>query len=348
MSDKSSNSVQYLVGDFHAKSMTLELIQFDPTHPNPTVLKSQTITSMQYPSLREYLTDFLSEFSSSEFWPLSALIAVPGAPYENKVTIEGCHWPEIVGDDLANEYNLRFKLVNSYVAVGNAMSSIDQGNITTIQHGDPDKMGSSIVVGLSDTLGECTIRAIRGHNGCVSQQIYEGHGGMKQFSPTNETEWDFYQFMMDEDPELREEYGYLPIERAICGNGIEKIYEFNCQRAKVEPQELTIWEIMDKGMYEDDEICQKSLNFLGKIYGNEVSNFAVDNIPTGGIYLVGQHSIYLKELLLKQCNNPFLDGYCSKGTEVNETLSKFPIYLVNTNNLVLMGAYIMMKNEIED
>jgi len=109
---------------------------------------------------------------------------------------------------------------------------------------------------------------------------------------------------------------------------------------------LSDLEIIDEGLNETDEICEKSLNFMTRIFGNEVSNFAVDTLPSGGIFLLGDKTHSLKDLLTKSNNNPFLEGYKSKGSEVNESLSKFPIYIVNTANLTRLGSYILLRNDI--
>jgi len=35
--------------------------------------------------------------------------------------------------------------------------------------------------------------------------------------------------MMNEDSEIAEDGGYLPVEKAICGDGILRIYKFMCE-----------------------------------------------------------------------------------------------------------------------
>jgi len=348
MSDKSTNKIYCLVGDLQLKSMRLQLVEYSLEHSAPKVIKDYEGHAECYPSIREYITDLLSEFTMTDLWPSHALLAVSGAPYENKVVISGCHWPEISGDELGNEFNIgSFKLINTYVAVGKAITTLNDSQTVQIQDGEPSKQGTSIVIGLSDELGESTIRAIRGHDGCITHQIYESHGGLKQFSPTNELEWEYFQFMMQEDAENNEDNGYFPVEKAICDDGIEKIYRFLCHFEKATPRNLSSLEIMEEGLKEIDDLCVRSLNFMVRIFGNEVSNFAVDTIPTGGIFLVGRITNFLEDLLVKSVNNPFMAGYRSKGSEINETLSKFPIYIVDTDNLILSGSYILLASEVK-
>jgi glucokinase len=102
-------------------------------------------------------------------------------------------------------------------------------------------------------------------------------------------------------------------------------------------------EILIKGMNKVDPICEKTVEFFLRVLGVEVSNFALETLPSNGIDLVGGYLSILSKMLKEQSGS-FMSGYLGKGQKVNEMLSKFPIYLVRKEDLVSSGCLIQLKN----
>lgn len=161
----------------------------------------------------------------------------------------------------------------------------------------------------------------------------------------NELEWEYEEFVMNEIPEIEEKYGYLPLDKAFCGDAISTMYKYFCQKEKINALKLVPGEILFKGMNKMDPICEKTVEFFLRILGVEVSNFALETLPSNGIYLVGGY-LSILGTLLKEENNSFMKGYLGKGQKVNEILSKFPIYLVKKEDFVSSGCLTEMKNFI--
>ena len=80
------------------------------------------------------------------------------------------------------------------------------------------------------------------------------------------------------------------------------INNFSCvltdYRAKKEPTEKDGKEILRKGLKKEDTICEEVLKFHAKLYGTEVSNFALDCLPYSGIFLVGAMTNAVYEFFL--------------------------------------------------
>jgi len=217
--------------------------------------------------------------------------------------------------------------------------------LISIQEGEMKSQGGSILVGVSQYLGECHVRTSRTADGEEKHQIFPTEGGLKKFSPTTEIEWEYEEFLLKEVPEIEEKYGYLPLDKAFCGDAIASMYKYFCQKEKKTTLKLVPGEILYKGMNKMDSICEKTVEFFLRILGVEVSNFALETLPTNGIYLVGGYLSILGKLL-KEENNSFMGGYLGKGPKVNEILSKFPIYLVKKEDLVSSGCIIELRNFI--
>jgi len=168
---------------------------------------------------------------------------------------------------------------------------------------------------------------------------------MKKFTATNEIEWEYEEFLMKEIPDIEEKFGYLPLDKAFCGDAISYMYKYFCLKENQKVQCMFPGEILIKGMNKKDSICEKTVDFFLKILGVEVSNFALETLPTNGIYLVGGYlSLLMKRL--QEPNNAFLGGYLGKGQKVNDMLSKVPIYLVKKEDLVSSGCLIELRKLI--
>lgn len=176
-------------------------------------------------------------------------------------------------------------------------------------------------------------------------QIFPTEGGLKKFTPTNENEWEYQEFLMSSSPEIEDIYGYLPLDKAICGDAIIHIYNFLCEKEKVKANNFSSGEILMRGMMKKDSICQKSIDLFLKFLGTEVSNFALETLPSKGIYLMGGYLSILKSYI-KQENSAFLNGYFGKGPKVNEMLAKFPIYFVPQEDLISSGCIVELKRFI--
>ncbi len=71
--------------------------------------------------------------------------------------------------------------------------------------------------------------------------------------------------------------------------------------------------IIQNGINETDQICQKTLHFMLELYADEISNVGIRNLTYGGIFMFGALSKDLKrELKKKNPNCPFMKGYYNK------------------------------------
>lgn len=105
-------------------------------------------------------------------------------------------------------------------------------------------------------------------------------------------------------------------------------------------------EIIQRGLAKSDPICQEVLNFFITLYAKEISNFALNTLPYGGIYLVGGLTNCVAEYMLKDSESPFKSAYFSKGKTINNVLEKFPIYIVKEKESGLLGAFVKAQKDV--
>jgi glucokinase len=340
MATGSETQVYSLIGDVGGTNTRLQLISYQSDSQKPTDVKTQFYKTREHASLKECIADFLKEFKGSEKYPQNATMAVAGAPYEGKVTLPNTTWPTLDQDELSKEFQISpFSLINDFVAIGYAMLKLNQDDLIVLNEAKKSDKAAMIVTGPGTGMGECIIQP---NNGIHS--VFGTEGGHKNFAPTSSLEWEYQNFVLEEYPEIKEKIGYLSTERAFCGPGIPNIYQFFCKKEGVKAETLTPEEINTRGLTKTDPICVKVLEFFSTLYAKEISNFALNSLPYGGIYLVGGLTNQVSEYLLDS-SSAFKDAYFSKGKVINNLLSKFPIYIVKAKELGLHGAFVKAQQD---
>jgi len=273
-------------------------------------------------------------------------LAVAGAPYEGRVTLPNTEWPTLDEKELEREFNISpFALINDFVAIGYSMIKLPKEEIVTFHEGKKSENATMIVAGPGTGMGECVIQPSGIIDGKANYHVFGTEGGHKNFAPTAKAEWEYLNFVLEEFPEIKEKFGYLSTEKAFCGPGIPNIYKFFCKKDGVEAREMTSEEIIKKALAKQDDQCIKVLELFSTLYAKEISNFALNSLPYGGIYLVGGLTNAVFEYLHSDPTSPFKNSYFSKGKVINSLLERFPIYIVKQKELGLLGAFVKAQKD---
>ncbi len=76
------------------------------------------------------------------------------------------HWPEISAIQISNHFEIpRVQLLNSTACASNEVLNTSKDELIVIQEGEVKSQGGSIVVGVSQFLGECHIISNRTPDG---------------------------------------------------------------------------------------------------------------------------------------------------------------------------------------
>jgi len=346
MTSQSENLVYSLIGDVGGTNTRLQLISFTSTSETPTEIKTHFYRTRGTSSLSECITDFLKEFKGTEKYPKNATLAVAGAPYEGKVTLPNAEWPTLDEQELEKEFNISpFALINDFVAIGYSMIKLPKEDIVTLHEGKKSENATMIVAGPGTGMGECVIQPSATVDGKASYHVFGTEGGHKNFAPTAKTEWEYLNFVLEEFPEIKEKFGYLSTEKAFCGPGLPNIYKFFCKKDDVQAKEITSEEIMKMALAKEDAQCVKVLELFSTLYAKEVSNFALNSLPYGGIYLVGGLTGAVMEYIQNDPSSPFKASYFSKGKVINSLLERFPIYIVKKKEVGLLGSFVKAQKD---
>lgn len=345
MASGNETQIYSLIGDVGGTNTRLQLISFTAKSEKPTDVKTRFYRTRDHASLTECIADFLSEYKGTEKYPHNATLAVAGAPYEGKVTLPNTHWPTLDEAELSKEFEISpFVMINDFVAIGYSMLKIPKEDMIVLNEAKKSENATMIVTGPGTGMGECVIQPaiIDGQN---TYTVFGTEGGHKNFAPTSKSEWEYLNYVLEENPEIKERIGYLSTEKAFCGPGIPNIYKFFCKKEDVKAEDYTSEEIIQKALAKEDRTCVKVLEFFCTLYAKEISNFALNSLPYGGIYLVGGLTNCVADYIMNDPTSPFKDSYFSKGKVINGLLSKFPIYVVKSQELGLLGAFVKAQQD---
>jgi glucokinase len=261
-------------------------------------------------------------------------IGVAAPITENEIKVTNSRWPKFNITDIQNMYpKIKIQFINDFEASAHGLLSLDDSSLLQVNQQAPVPGATKIVIGAGSGLGECFLTKSPGSpNYC----IHPTEGGHTDYSPKTVLEYGFLEYVKE----------YLDLdrvstERCISRSGIALLYcylkemcPFIYSPMSEIPNKLNWHTIVDVGLSKKDEICVKTVEMFLNMFGSEIGNFALKSMPYGGIYIVGEIAVVLKDKILKE--KEFIESIVNKG-RMKPILEKMPIYLVD-KNIRLIGA----------
>ena len=302
-----------------------------------TKAKETNIFNAKYPtnyfaSLEECLDRVFLKLQGYPIQYVSVGIAGPKLGADIKIT--NCRWPKFNIDALKVKYsNMKIEFLNDFEAAAHGLLALNEELLVKVNNVLPTKGGSKIIIGAGVGLGECFLT--QGLNS-VSYSIFATEGGHTDFTPRTVLEYGFMEYVkefLDLDR--------VSMERCISRSGLPLLYGYLKETLPhlVSPlsddNSNVNWKtILEAGISGKDQVCAKTVEMFISLFGSEVGNFALKILPYGGIYLMSDLVMILKEKLITE--KTFMNGFLNKG-RMRCLLEKMPIYILESN-VGLIGA----------
>lgn len=284
-----------------------------------------------YSSLVELITQFKKDHPQVSFDRIS--VAVPG-PVINGI----CKTPNLpwILDRKELEAQLSVEkvfLVNDLEATAYGYSNFDK-EILEVLHTSDDKIrGNVAVLAPGRGLGEAGLFFDGEY-----LRPFATEGGHTEFSPRNDYEVQFYQF-------LNKIYGIVSWENVLSKDGLYNIYRFlrDIGRHEESPElkermqnENFIDVLISVGEEKSSRLVNLTLEMYAEFLAREANNLVLKLKATGGLILTGNISRKFFHLFDK---NKFYKNFLVSD-RMDHLLKDIPIYIIRNRDGVIDGAAV--------
>lgn len=178
------------------------------------VIYEQSFASAEYACFDDALSEFLNNELLNSLTIESACFAVAGPVLGRTGSVTNLPW-QLNADDLADKFNIKHvHLCNDFEAVGYGISCLGEGDVLTLQQGQPVEDAPRAVIGAGTGLGQAILIAVN-----KKWKVIATEGGHIDFAPTNKKQILLLEHMMAR-------FGQVSYERLVSGVGLVAIYEF--------------------------------------------------------------------------------------------------------------------------
>ena len=296
--------------------------------------------SADYGSLHAIVAEFLAGVRI----PVShAVFGVPGPVINGSVATTNLPWV-LDEPSLAAALGLKsVHLMNDLQAVAHAIPRLEDGDVVTLNIGEPVPYGPIGVIAPGTGLGESFL--IWNGSGYVPQV---SEGGHMNFAPSDERQIRLLEYLLSR-------FEHVSVERVCSGIGIpniyrylrdvEDIYESPDVAQQVEsvqdPTKAIVDAAFDAGR--DTPRCRATIEMFVSILGSEAGNLALKVLATGGIYLAGGVAVHTLRALQEPS---FMKAFTDKG-RLADLMKRVPVHIIVTN-AALSGAAVYAFEHLRD
>ena len=315
-----------LAGDVGGTKVDLALYDF--TNGKLTYTRDKIYRAKDYSGLESIVKEFLAADKVT-----AACFGVPGPVRDGRLRLTNLPWT-LDSRELSVSLGIQHVfLINDLEANGYGVAELADGQIFTLNEGDPSQIGNRALVAAGTGLGECFL-VWNGHRHIP----YPSEGGHADYAPRNEDEIDLLRF-------LKQKYdGRISTERVVSGQGLTNIYEFLREvRGMDEPAKLAArlatgedpnFVITELALAAKSEICVKAMDMFVSAYGAEAGNLALKILPAGGLYVGGGIA---PRILEKLKDGAFMKAFADKG-RMSQLLINMPVRIILESRAALLGA----------
>jgi glucokinase len=315
-----------LAGDVGGTKVDLALYDF--TNGKLTYTRDKIYRTKDYSGLETIVREFLGTEKVT-----AACFGVPGPVRDGRLRLTNLPWT-LDSRELSASLGIQHVfLINDLEANGYGVAELADGQIFTLNEGDPSQIGNRALLAAGTGLGECFL-VWNGHRHIP----YPSEGGHADYAPRNEDEIDLLRF-------LKQKYdGRISFERVVSGQGLTNIYEFLREvRGMDEPAKLAArlatgedpnFVITELALAAKSEICVKAMDMFVSAYGAEAGNLALKILPAGGLYVGGGIA---PRILEKLKDGAFMKAFADKG-RMSQLLINMPVRIILESRAALLGA----------
>ena len=367
-SNKDNIKYNVLVGDIGGTHIRFRLLKMSKNEKDIIeTIDTTKLKTADFNSMEAAFVHYLKIIENNH--PQIAVIGIPGPVQDNSVIKLSNipHWKSESGDELGKKLNIKkFLFLNDFACNSYGIQTklkLDEDYII-INEGNKKEEGPIGVIGPGTGLG---MGYLLKDNKNKYYTIGNSEGGHQNFSRKSKKFFELAEF-------VKNEYNleHVTIENVCSGQGMVPIYKFLLKKEQEEnginindidrdkilgekvdkfndykdkkTRDILSNEITQKGVKNECHLSRKVIELFIEILADAASDLALLTLPTGGIYLLGGISVAI-EPFMKQ-SDLFMKYFIDK--DHSFMLKNFPVYLVKSDNIGMIGACEAARRILED
>jgi len=324
---KECTAYQYIVADLRKNKSYFAVYEC-----KDEVLKSLTEKSyntQDFSSFAEMVKAFVNETGTSGINKIS--VAVPGPVIFGKCETPNLPWT-MDSEKLKNELGMqKVYLINDLEATSYSFMDLNDSQLEILHTSENKMRGNVAVLAPGNGLGEAGMF----WNG-ESLHPFATEGGHTEFSPRNDFEVEFYQF-------LNKIYGIVSWENVLSKDGLYNIYRFlrDVGRHQEDPKlkeriqnEDFLNIISEIGKEKNSRLINLTIEMYAEFLAREANNLVLKLKAIGALIITGEIPSKIFDLIGKE--KFYKDFKISDRME--HLLKDIPIYIIRNEKGIIEGA----------
>jgi glucokinase len=316
--------VNILAGDIGGTKTRLALFKVE--NGSPQTLAQHSYVSADYPSLDVLVHHFQSQLRQP---PERACFGLAGPVINQSCSTTNLPW-QIEARELERILDVPVWLINDLEATAWGIPCLEQEEVLTLQHGNPDPQANACIIAAGTGLGEAGL-----YWDGTRLQPFATEGGHTDFAPGNALEFALFEH-------LSKGLDHVSWERIISGPGLVNIYRFLlAYRQLDEPAwlEAAGGEGGAAAMVSAAALegrcpqCSEALDLFVSLYGREAGNLALKQMASGGVYIGGGIA---PKILPRLEKGGFLEAFNAKG-RMAPLMQSMPVKVLLNDRTALFG-----------
>ncbi len=322
-----SKDFSFVIADIGRHNAYLAYAQCKNGHLEISDEKKYSVKDFK--SAAELIQKFTSEQQFTSAHKIS--IAVPGPVVNGKCETQNLPWV-VDAASLEKDLNVeKVHLINDLEAIAYSFLEFDKDLLEVLHTSDHKIRGNVAVLAPGKGLGEAGMF----WDG-ESLRPFATEGGHTEFSPRNDFEVEFYQF-------LNKIYGIVTWENVLSKEGLYNIYRFLRDVGRhPEPEELKrkvesedfLKELVDAAKTKDYGLVNLTIDMYTEFLAREANNLVLKLKAVGALIITGEIPDVLFDVIQK---DKFYKDFIISD-KMDYILKDVPIYVVRNKKGILQGA----------
>ncbi|MGE3704022.1 MAG: glucokinase [Vicinamibacterales bacterium] len=313
-----------LAGDIGGTTTRLGL--FEPAVPRPRAVAIRTYATLAFDGLPAMISAFASEPDVRGAEVRTGCFGVAGPVLGDRAELTNVPWV-VDARGVERAFDIaRVALLNDLQAMAYGVTTLEAGDVLTLQEGEARADGNVALIAAGTGLGQALLHNVDGR--LIPSPTEAGHA---DYAARTERDIDVLR-------DLTQRFGRAEVEQVVSGPGLVNLHRVThvgpCLALDGEPGADAPARIATAAIERRCRGCMDALGLFVDAYGAEAGNLALRSLATGGVFVGGGIA---PKILPAMTDGRFLRAFLDKDP-MTPLLSRMPLRIILHPEPGLLGA----------